>query len=89
MPTVQTPPDFAIEARGLARSSISAVLSGDLRRAWLFRATLSGGPAPSPRRADAPAAAGLEYRPMVCHFEPSARVPEAVWSEPGTAAAER
>jgi hypothetical protein len=76
------------EARGLARANVSAVLSGDLRRAWLFRAALSGGPAPSPRRADAPAAVSLEYRPMVCRYEPSARVPEAVWSEPGTAAPE-
>ncbi len=75
------------EARGLARSAITAVLAGDLRRAWLFRVAAPGTVVTRPG-ATTPSAA-LEYRPMVCRYDPSARVPEAVWSEPGTAAVER
>ena len=72
------------EAQGVARATVSAVLSGDLARSWLFRiappTTPSGGEATTP---------SLEYRPMTCHFDPAAPIPDAVWAEKGTARIER
>ncbi|MGK4006733.1 hypothetical protein WMF31_29195 [Sorangium sp. So ce1036] len=63
------------EARSLGRSPVSAIVPGDLAQAWLFR--VAAGPTPA-------TGAAIELRPMTCRFEPGARVPEAVWSEPAT-----
>lgn len=71
------------EAAGVAKSPVSAVLSGDLARSWIFRlASAAGKPGEAPSTA-------IEYRPMTCHYDPAAPIPEAVWSEKGTAKIER
>jgi hypothetical protein len=36
------------------------------------------------RRPQASVTVTLEYRPMVCHYDPAAHVPEIIWSNPGT-----
>jgi hypothetical protein len=79
------------EANGVGQRNLGAVLSGDLARSWLFRGVpLDPNRASGPeRRPDPTAAMVLEYRPMACHFDPSARIPESIWSEPGTARIER
>ncbi|WP_438018942.1 hypothetical protein WMF18_07600 [Sorangium sp. So ce315] len=64
------------EARSIGRAPLSAIVLGDLARSWLFRAA-AGSPAAS--------GASVEVRPMACRFDPGAKVPEAVWNEPGTA----
>ena len=67
------------EASSTAHEKTSAMLSGDLARSWLFRvvaAPAKPGEAPS---------SSLEYRPMACHFDPAAAIPDAVWAEKGTA----
>jgi hypothetical protein len=72
----------AFHAESATNSPMSAVLPGDLARSWLFRYTY-----------DAPRAAGkrdggvtptLEYRPMACHYDANARIPESVWAADGT-----
>ncbi|MFO0761376.1 MAG: hypothetical protein U0359_33165 [Byssovorax sp.] len=78
----------AWEASGLARAPLAAVIGGDLKHAWLFRPSLP--PSSVTARPGAPAPrAGMEHRPMVCRFDPAARVPDSVWAEPGIAAPER
>jgi hypothetical protein len=68
---------------------MGAVIPGDLAHAWLFRVPFDG-PAPRPGRRGRAGSAGsdpapaLEYRPMACHYDPTARVPEAIWNAPGT-----
>ncbi len=77
------------EAVGVAKSPVSAVLSGDLARSWIFR--VASAPA-KPGRAGKPgevSGPSLEYRPMICHYDPAAPIPEAVWNEKGTAKIER
>ncbi len=71
------------EAAGVAKAPISAVLSGDLSRSWIFRvASAQGKPGEAPSSA-------IEYRAMSCHYDPAAPIPEAVWGEKGTAKIER
>jgi hypothetical protein len=71
---------------------VSAVIPGDPSRSWLFR--LGDAPPPeatagSHRRGPAPhgntsASVALEYRPMTCHYDASARIPDIVWTQEGT-----
>jgi hypothetical protein len=75
---------------------VTAVLSGDLAHAWLFRLGSAEPPAPRPGAPPSPAAPRpqtdlkiVEHRPMTCRFDPSAKVPEAVWNAPGTLRIER
>ena len=76
------------EAKGIGRSGVGAILSGDLARSWLFRSVASDGTPSRPvalgRRPDPATMTTVEVRPMACHFDPNARIPEAIWSEPGT-----
>lgn len=71
------------EAVGVAKSPVSAVLSGDLARSWLFRVAIA------PGKPGEPLAPALEYRAMTCRYDPAAPVPEAVWNEKGMAKIER
>ena len=65
-------------------AAMGAVIPGDLAHAWLFRAA-SDAPAPRPgRRGQSGPSPALEYRPMACHYDPTARVPESIWNSPGT-----
>jgi len=67
------------EASSAAHEKISAVLTGDLARSWIFRvvsAPAKPGEAPSP---------SLEYRAMACRYDPAAAIPDVVWNEKGTA----
>ena len=73
----------AWEAFGVAKSPVSAVISGDLARSWLFRVAAAQG---KPGQIPEPA---IEYRAMTCHYDPAAAIPEAVWNERGTAKIER
>jgi hypothetical protein len=71
---------------------VTAVLSGDLTHSWLFRLGAAEGAAPSLRPGASAPRSDLkivEYRPMACRFDASAKVPEAVWSAPGTSRIER
>jgi hypothetical protein len=81
----------AWQATGVGRAPVSAVIPSDLAHAWLFRVAASEPAAPhagKPKRDAASRAAergpAIEVRPMACHFDPSARVPETIWGEPGT-----
>ena len=73
----------AWEAIGVAKSPVSAVISGDLGRSWLFRVA---GAQAKPGQISEP---GIEYRAMTCHYDAAAAIPEAVWNERGTAKIER
>jgi hypothetical protein len=76
---------------------MAAILPGDLTHSWIFRPAVSveadtpaPEPAPStPVKAPEPRAFAVEYRPMSCRFDRMARIPEAVWAEPGTSRLER
>ncbi|WP_437601482.1 hypothetical protein WMF28_07795 [Sorangium sp. So ce590] len=68
------------DARAIGRAPLSAILPGDLAQSWLFRAAASSSGA---------SGTAVELRPMACRFDPGAKVPEAVWSEPATARPER
>lgn len=76
---------------------VTAVVSGDLEHAWLFRTVTPDAAAPRPGSPRAPSGAGqptndlktIEYRPMTCRFDPTAKVPESVWNVPGTSRIER
>ncbi|WP_438000185.1 hypothetical protein WMF26_10220 [Sorangium sp. So ce185] len=61
------------DARAIGRAPLSAILPGDLAQSWLFRAAAGSSGATG---------TAIELRRMACRFEPSAKVPEAVWSEP-------
>ena len=76
----------AWEATGVAKSPVSAVISGDLARSWVFRVTTAAG---KPGKAGEVAAPAIEYRPMTCRYDAAAPVPEAIWNEKGTAKIER
>lgn len=75
---------------------ISAVLSGDLAHSYLFR---QGAPDPSSSRSGAPSTPPggppradlkvVEYRPISCRFDASAKIPDAAWSLPGTTQIDR
>ncbi|KYF84034.1 hypothetical protein BE18_00520, partial [Sorangium cellulosum] len=61
------------DARAIGRAPLSAILPGDLAQSWLFRAAAGSSGATG---------TAIELRRMACRFEPGAKVPEAVWSEP-------
>ncbi len=78
-----TPADPCVagyHAVGLLGTPLAAILPGDLAEAWLFRK----GPvvAASAGSDDGPNTS-IEYRPMTCHFDASAKVPEVMLKEPG------
>jgi hypothetical protein len=75
----------AWEATGIAKSPVSALISGDLARSWIFRVAAAGKPA----KAGEIAAPAIEYRPMSCRYDAAAPLPEAIWNEKGTAKIER
>jgi hypothetical protein len=75
----------AWEATGIAKSPVSALISGDLARSWIFRVAAAGKPA----KAGEVAAPAIEYRPMSCRYDAAAPLPEAIWNEKGTAKIER
>jgi hypothetical protein len=75
----------AWEAAGVAKSQVSAVISGDLARSWLFRAAAPAGPG---KTGDAPSQS-IEYRAMTCHYDSAAPIPDTIWNERGTARIER
>lgn len=58
------------EANALGGAPAVALIPGDLVHSWLFRAVPSGD------------RSTFEVRPMACRFEPAAKIPEQVWSEP-------
>ena len=78
----------AFQADGIGNPSIGAVVPGDLSRAWLFRLATDAPARPGPGRRPDPShsqpGVTLEYRPMVCRYDPSARIPEVVWAQEGT-----
>ncbi len=74
------------EAEGVRRSPISAVILGDLTHAWAFRVAHGEMNADELRRRGVTAPPqSIELRPMSCHFDPSAPVPDVVWGEQSTA----
>jgi hypothetical protein len=77
--TPSSPCLAAFQADSIASAPVSAVIAGDLARSWLFRYSYEPRPGKS-----AGATPTLEYRPMSCRWDPSARIPEAVWNQPGT-----
>jgi hypothetical protein len=81
--TPASPCVSAWEAAGVASGPVAAVLPGDLAHAWLFRPARDGS-RPTKRGDPGDPVPAFEYRPMSCRFDPQARAPDAVWSEPGT-----
>jgi hypothetical protein len=89
--TPASPCVAAWEAVGTARVPITAIIGGDPSRSWVFRRVLEEAPPPDPDKlakgpAKPPASRGpsLEYRPMSCKFDPTAKVPEVMFAEAGT-----
>jgi hypothetical protein len=89
--TPASPCVAAWEAVGTARVPITAIIGGDPARSWVFRRVLEEAPPPDPDKpakgpAKPPASRGpsLEYRPMSCKFDPTAKVPEVMFAEAGT-----
>jgi hypothetical protein len=95
--TPSSPCLAAWQATGASRAPFSAIVPADLAHAWLFRPATAepsprsipparapkpgkGAPPPPPERPRGPS---IEVRPMACHFDPSAKVPDVAWSEPG------
>lgn len=70
----------AFEGYGVQRAAVSAVIAGDLKRAFLFRI----GSAETARPGRRSSSQSFEHRAMTCRFDPNARVPESVWAERGT-----
>jgi hypothetical protein len=69
--TPERPCVSAWGAHVIPTGAMTAIVSGDLKRAWLFRGT--------------PEVAGaIDVRPMQCHYAPGTPVPGVVWSQPGT-----
>ncbi|MCC6556489.1 MAG: hypothetical protein IT372_26315 [Polyangiaceae bacterium] len=77
--TPSAPCVAAWEANATGRLPVAAVLSGDLSHSWLFRRV-----EPQPPQPSGSATVAIEARPMTCRLDPSAKVPEAIWSEPAT-----
>jgi hypothetical protein len=72
----------AFEADSAVRGNpIGAAIPGDLARSWLFRT----GDLPRPGGKHGELSTALEYRPMTCRYDDTARIPEIVWSQDGTA----
>ncbi|APR83422.1 Hypothetical protein A7982_08771 [Minicystis rosea] len=83
--TPSSPCVSAWEAPALGRNVASGViLQGDLTHAWIFRFSQEIPKSAAKRPETAEPVPSLEYRSMSCRYDPSARVPESVWSEPGT-----
>jgi hypothetical protein len=82
--TPRAPCVAAWEAPAVGRAPAAAVIQGDLAHAWLFRFTAESARAAPPRRQDSEVVPALEYRAMACRYDPGARVPDAIWNEPGT-----
>ena len=76
----------AWEAVGVAKSPVSAVLSGDLAHSWVFRVAAATARPVKPGEISSPA---IEYRPMSCRYDGAATIPETIWNEKGTAKIER
>lgn len=85
--TKESPCVAAWEAYGVGASGLVAVISGDPSQAFLFREVENVG-VPGERESDRPsirrANVMFEHRPMSCRFDASARIPDQVWSQPGT-----
>lgn len=85
--TKEAPCVAAWEVFGLASTGMVAVIDGDPSRGWLFRQVQNLPPEPglhldrTQLRRDE---LTFEHRPMSCHFDASAPIPEIVWSQPGT-----
>lgn len=89
----------AWDAFAAGNEPASAILSGDLTNAWLFRRaepTTKGRVTVKPRveaeranPSDEPGESAIEYRPMTCRKDPAAKVPDAVWNEAATFRLER
>lgn len=69
---------------------LAAIIPADLAHAWLFRpaapntSTSRAKPGPRPDTSDdGPPSKSIEYRPMTCRLDPSAKIPDAALSEPG------
>ncbi len=77
---------FQADSASNPAAPVSAAIPGDLAHAWLFRASTDAPPRAGRRAQAATQAAtqALEYRPMVCHYDPTAHVPESIWGSPGT-----
>jgi hypothetical protein len=73
----------AFHAESAMNAPMSAALPGDLAHSWLFRSTYDA-PRPPGRRPDPGMTPTLEYRPMACHYDANARIPEIVWTQEGT-----
>jgi hypothetical protein len=72
----------AWEAPAVGHNTAGAVIQGDLAHAFVFRFSYD---VPRGKRLEgAEPVPSLEYRPMSCHYDPAAHVPESVWSEAGT-----
>jgi hypothetical protein len=74
----------AFQAVSAQRSATGAVIPGDMAHAWLFRVKVEPPPA-NARQQDDPVRV-LEYAPMSCRYDPSAPVPDVVWTQEGTSA---
>ncbi len=67
-------------ARGVRSSPFTAaIVTGDLKRGFLFRPVDHA----TTTKRDPRATAAVEYRPMTCRFDPGAKLPDAVLAEPG------
>ncbi|MDC3957345.1 hypothetical protein [Polyangium jinanense] len=83
--TKESPCVAAWEAIGLGRIPTIAVLGGNLAQSWVFRpATPKPPPSPTAGKPAPPQTLAIEYRPMTCRFDPAAKVPEGIDSQPGT-----
>ncbi|MDI1482404.1 hypothetical protein [Polyangium sp. y55x31] len=83
--TKESPCVAAWEALGLGRVPTVAVLGGNLAQSWIFRpATPKPPPSPTAGKPAPPQTLAIEYRPMSCRFDPGAKAPEGIDSQPGT-----
>ncbi|MFT3773333.1 MAG: sialidase family protein [Minicystis sp.] len=82
--TPSAPCVAAWEAPAVGRNAAGAILPGDLAHAWLFRFSQDVPKSAGKRAEAADPVPTLEFRQMSCRYDPAARVPDAVWNEPGT-----
>ena len=67
----------SLSTAGSGRMPVTAVIAGDPSRAWLFRVVSP------PSLGDGSRGFAIEHRPMSCHFDPAATVPDRLLSQPG------
>lgn len=67
----------SLSTAGSVRMPVTAVIAGDPSRAWLFRVVSP------PSLGDGSRGFAIEHRPMSCHFDPAATVPDRLLSQPG------